>query len=105
MIRLQAGGEYHLDRERRWRIGGAALLDLLHASREAAGVTEVEDEQIFAGILRAQYALLGPPLAIVLGPAISVRAAAVKVAIGQREIFSIPVVAPGVTAELSFGPF
>ena len=100
VVRIQVGGEYHLDRRRRWRLGAAALLDLLHASRDSLGVAETEDEHVFGGGVSARYALLGPPLAIVLGPTISVRAAPVRVEIGQREIFSIPVVAPGFSAEL-----
>jgi hypothetical protein len=103
-VRIQLGGEYHFDRERRWRVGVGNVLDLLHASRNVNGVEETADERVLAGVVRAQYALLARPILIVLGPTFTVRAKPVKVQIGQRELFSLPVVAPGFTAEVGLGP-
>ena len=103
-VRLHAGGEYHVDSARRWRIGASVLIDFLHANRDAGGVEETADERILGASLRAQYALSSPPFVVVLGPTLSVRTAQVDVQVGRREIFSIPVVAPGLTAELGVGP-
>jgi hypothetical protein len=103
-VRLHVTGEYHLGHQRRWRVGAGALVDFLHAARDTAGSTQTENETIFGGIVQAHYAFLGPPVQLLLGPTISGRAAAVRVEIGDREIFSIPVVAFGATAELAFGP-
>jgi hypothetical protein len=103
-VRIHAGGEYHFDSQRRWRVGVAAQLDLLHASRSVNGVEETADERALGGFVRAQYALTARPLLIVIGPTLGFRGRPVKVQIGQRELFSVPVLAPGFTVEVGFGP-
>jgi hypothetical protein len=103
-VRIHAGGEYHFDSERRWRVGLGGQLDLLHASRSVNGVEETADERVLGGVVRAQYALTARPLVVVIGPTLSFRGRPVKVQIGQRELFNIPVLTPGFTVEVGLGP-
>jgi hypothetical protein len=103
-VRIHAGGEYHFDSERRWRVGLGGQLDLLRASRSVNGVEETADERVLGGVVRAQYALTARPLLVAIGPTLSFRGQPVKVQIGQRELFSIPVLAPGFTVEVGLGP-
>jgi hypothetical protein len=104
LVRGRLGGEYHPDSARRFRFGAALLLDWLTATRDSAASSETRHDVGLAGLLGARYLLLAPPVRLALGPDLSIRGAPVRVVIGDSEIFRIPTLAVGASAELVLGP-
>jgi len=104
LVRGQLGAEYHLGSARRIRFGASLLIDWLTATRSAVAGSETDHDLGFGGLLAARYVLLASPLRLALGPTLSVRPAPIRVEVGDSEIFRIPVLAIGASAELLLGP-
>jgi hypothetical protein len=105
LLRGRLGAEYHLGPARRFRVGAALLLDWLTATRDVEASSETEHDLGLAGLIGARYLLFAPPLRLALGPDLTLRGAPVRVVIADREVFRIPALAAGASAELVFGPF
>jgi hypothetical protein len=104
LLRARLGAEYHPDSARRLRVGAALLFDWLAAQRDTGDRTETEHDLGLAGLVGARYVLFAAPVRVALGPDLSFRGAPVRVVIGESEIFRIPALAVGMSAEIVLGP-
>jgi hypothetical protein len=105
VIRLLAGAEYAVDDAGRVRVGANAFADGLRAIPDPSLQTAATTRTTFGVGLRASYAFISSqPFQLLVGPTLSLRPSPVRVNLDANEVFRVPVLAVGLTAELAFGP-
>lgn len=101
VVRGAAGAEWSFGADERFRVGARAFVDSLRASAADGGGSS--EDVSAGGRVHATYAVpLAGSVSLVFGPFLAVRGAPVRVELGAREAFRVPVVTGGAEIQLEW---